>query len=731
MAFNANIVDRPGMPEPYLKSHSSHKGASYIARILGSVALAYALIAGLRTVADLDLGWQLATGRWIVQHHSIPSADVLSFTARGQEWIYPVLSQVFLYCCYIVGGYSLLSWLAATACVLTIACLLRRGGAVTALLAAIAVPLIAARTQPRAEIFTEVLFAVFLSVLWHYHRSGQASLWFLPFLMCLWANLHPGFIAGLVMCAAYVALEFGDAAVKNLRPAALMRLRHAGPWLGATALATFLNPWGVRIYVAVARQAGALGTHSQWISEWSVLRITPAKLLDILAWRDPNSALWWLILAAILAALLAIYKRRIAPALLLAASVYIVIHAVRMKAPFASLVVVVGGSILGDALRPGWLQRLIERSKASSIVKAEAVTVLFLAAVVLFVAVRASDLVTDRYYLATPEQFSYFGAGPSYWYPSEATAFVLRERLPGNIFNDYNSGGFLTWALSPSYPDYIDGRAIPFGDTMFLHSKDLLTQPLDSPDWQKESENRKLNTVFLSMDHELSPSLDQLHTYCTSKQWRPVYLDTHAAIFVRVSSESSSLLSRLQIDCDKVRFDHPPEISGHGGRAAAFHYHLNAGYILLALWRPADALQSLDRAGSIFAESAFLHFARGYALQSLGRWRDAEQELTTASGLGSESADLALAEQYEKTKDYADEVRILNHAAERSNRPPLLYLRLGYAQLAAGRPREALASFDRAEKESPFVGKSAVLGEPFRVQIEEGRRLARRNLGQK
>lgn len=738
MAQKANTVEQPSgrsrnlaprkSPQPGARSHQ--QGAAVVIA-LRLIALSYALIAGLRTVGDMDIGWQLATGRWIVQHHSIPSTDVLSFTARSQEWIYPVLSQVVLYGSYVIGGYALLSWLAAAACVGTIALLLRRGSVVTALLAIIAVPLIAARTAPRADMFTEVLFAAFLSVLWHYHRSGRGPLWLLPVLMCVWTNLHLGFIAGLGVCAAYVALELGEAAIATLRPAAVQRLRRATPWLAVASVATILNPWGARIYVAVARQGGALGTHSKWIGEWSGLRFTPARLTELFALRDPNSGLWWLILVAIVAAVVAAYRRRIALALLLAASTYIVIHAVRMKAPFAAVVAVIGGAVLADAIRPGWLPHLVECCKPSGVVRAEAVTFLFLAAMVLFATVRVADLVTQRYYLATPEQFTSFGAGPSYWFPTEAATFMLRERPPGNVFNDYNSGGFLTWALSPSYADYIDGRAIPFGEALFLHAKDLLTQPLDSPEWQAETKARNLNTVFVSMDHELSASRDALPHYCTSRQWRPVYLDTHAAIFVRVAHENGNLLARLQIDCNNVRFDHPPQITGSRSRAEAFHYHLNAGYILLALWKPAEALQSLDRAGSIFPDNAFLHFARGDALKRLGRWREAEAELNTASELGSESADLALATEYEKIEDYTNEMRSLRHAAQRSNQPYWLYLRLGYAQLASGQPREALISFDRAEKESPFVGKSAVLGKTFLTQLEEGRRRARQGLNRK
>jgi tetratricopeptide (TPR) repeat protein len=568
-------------------------------------------------------------------------------------------------------------------------------------------------------------------VLWHYYQSGQGALWLLPILMCLWTNVHLGFIAGLGLCAAYVALELGEAAVESHRPAAWGRLRHAAPWLLATAVATVLNPWGARIYVAVARQGDVLGTHSNWIREWSGVRITPGKLVGMFGWREPSSGLWWLILVAIVAAFFAAYKRRIVPALLLAASVYLVIHAQRMKAPFACVVVVVGGAILTDAIGAGWVRRLLQRFKALGAVRAEAATLLFLAAVTLFVAVRISDLVSNRYYLETPQQFTAFGTGASYWYPNDAAAFLLREHLPGNIFNDYSSGGFVAWTLSPSYADYIDGRAIPFGNTFFLHSKELLAQPLDSPAWQLEAETRNLNTVLVSMDHELSSSLDEIGTFCTSRQWHPVYLDTHAAIFVRVKPETARLLSRLQIDCNNVRFDHPPEINGNRGRAEAFHYYLNAAYILLALGKQAEALDSLDRAGSNFSDSAFLHFARGFALQNLGRWAEAEPELITSSELGSENATLALAAQYEQLGRQADEVRILAHAAERSDRPHLLYLRLGYAQLALGQPREALISFDRADNESPFVGEAASLGEGFRSQVAEGRRRAQWELGQK
>src|SRR5271154_2050376 len=92
-----------------------------------TLALSYALLAGLHTVSDLDLGWQLATGRYLVQHHQIPRVELFSYTARGNEWIYPPFSGTFFFLLYLAGGYSALSWLGAIACAATVAFLTASG----------------------------------------------------------------------------------------------------------------------------------------------------------------------------------------------------------------------------------------------------------------------------------------------------------------------------------------------------------------------------------------------------------------------------------------------------------------------------------------------------------------------------------------------------------------------------------------------------------------------------
>jgi hypothetical protein len=72
-------------------SPDDRAAARIIFAALGLTAVVCGFLSGLRTVGDFDLGWQLATGRWVVHQVSIPSTEIFSYTAAGQPWIYPVV----------------------------------------------------------------------------------------------------------------------------------------------------------------------------------------------------------------------------------------------------------------------------------------------------------------------------------------------------------------------------------------------------------------------------------------------------------------------------------------------------------------------------------------------------------------------------------------------------------------------------------------------------------------
>jgi hypothetical protein len=123
------------------------------------LALVYALFAGLRLVSETDLGWQMATGRHILEQYHIPSTALFTYRAPKAPWIYPAGSEVFFYLCFLAaGGFAAISWLGALACGASVALANWRGGRATRFPVPPGWTAPPYRTMPRADIFTTVLF---------------------------------------------------------------------------------------------------------------------------------------------------------------------------------------------------------------------------------------------------------------------------------------------------------------------------------------------------------------------------------------------------------------------------------------------------------------------------------------------------------------------------------------------------------------------------------------------
>ena len=720
-----------------MKSLRSQK-IDWIRISLVSIALLYAFFAGLRTVGDFDLGWQIATGRYILQHHSIPSTEVFSYTAQGQPWLYPPLSGVIFYLLYQAGGFSALSWLSALACVGAVALIVWRGSRATAALAIIAVPAIAFRTIPRAELFSTVLFAAFAGLLWEYREGWRTRIWLLPLLMCAWVNLHTGFLAGLAVAAAYIVCELCDLFFASRRVDSIARLRKAAPWLLLSALATLVNPWGWRMYEAIARQERMLALHSEFIGEWSSVHFSMASLLQMASWRDPASADWWILAAALLAMVVTCALGDIGPAIVLAVGAYESISHIRFQALFAILVCFLAGSIFTRASRP-WTAR--SEAGNSSIpsddtprpLDARTIAGFGLVALLLIVAcTRVTDIVTQRYYLWSG-QIDLFGTGPSWWFPERAVAFLRDENLPANVFGDYNLGGYLTWRIGPEYRDYFDGRFIPFGSDLFVRHAQLVSEPLDSPDWEKEAADRDIQTVIFSTARFAGLGTFPLPLDCQSRDWTPVYLDETAVIFVRNTASNADLIHRLAIRCGTAPI-HPPAIASGGdswrARAERFQFLMNSASVEYVLSRDSESVSHLNQAEGIFQDDPNEHLLAAQLALAHNNMKEAESQYRQSVDLRpTDSALYALAGIYATQHRYPEALRSLLQSVAISQQAYDRYRALGKLYLAMNQPQAALAAFQRADRTSPYHGATAEIGNEFSARIAEGEASAYREMG--
>src|SRR5579885_3500826 len=682
------------------------------------LALLYALLAGLRLVSETDLGWQMATGRYILEHHTFPSTALFTYTVPNAAWIYPVGSEILFYLCFLVGGYAALSWLGALACAGTMALTNWRGSRATAALSILAVPEIAFRTMPRADLFTTVLFAATLALLWAYYWGKAVRLWLLPLLMLCWANLHEGFIAGFGLLAAYVCFEVCDLAFAERRKASLGRLQTAAPWLVASFAAPLAN----------ASQAGSV-----YIGEWSAVRWNALALRQAVNPLEPESAKWWLLAVAICCAFVCIRKRTLGPGVLLAAASYEAFHHLRFLALFAMIVVVFGGALLPELPNcfSGGTQPVSGAEKqVPSVARTLSPAWRGLALVAVcttLVAVRSYGLVSQRYYIDAGET-TLFGAGESSWFPERAAEFLERQHLPANVFHDYNLGGFLAWRIGEQYPVFADGRFVPFIGPIFDTQSELLAASPDTPAWRAAADRWNINSILLSLSRYGGLTGYSLDAYCNSAAWRPVYWDDISILFVRAIPQNAELVRRLGSDCRNLRLAESPAAQGSSWRARAerFTFLMNSASVYFVLARDADAFAAIAQAAALFPENANLHLVKAQLLAANNRVPEAEQEFLRAiRSRPSDAAWFSLALLYNSQKRYEEAKKCIQESLQYSTTPFERWRSLGLLYVSMGQLQNAMTAFDHAERDSPLPAGTPA-GREFAARMATARARAYR-----
>jgi tetratricopeptide (TPR) repeat protein len=618
-----------------------------------------------------------------------------------------------LYLVYTVGGFAALSWINALACAAVVAVTIGRPRLLTCALAILAVPSIAFRTAPRAELFTTFFFAAYLALLWRHRREekiGKGYLWLLPLMMLFWVNAHSGFTAGIALLGAYVAVELLDSCFASRRLAAVARLRAAAPWILLSVLATAINPWGAGVYRALAAHNKLAEFQSAVVSEWAAMRLTPASFAGALHLRDPNSGYWWLLVFAGLAAATALYRRQFGDALLLAGAAYLSVEHVRFQALFAIIVIVIAGEVFSRPLLRFHKPRV-------RIAFAAVATAIIVALALLHVA----DTITDRSYLANGE-LSSFGAGLSWWYPQGATQFIANNALPAQIFHDYATGGYLTLRLGPKYPDFADGRGIPFPLEVLTKQSTLVESPPDSALWTEEADHYGIDTIILSLARIGGLEHVPLRQYCESAGWKPVYLDHVSIVLVRNRPENQPLIERFKVDCANYRITPPnADLSTARNRVNTYNFYANTASIYYVLGRDHDAFEAADHAVALFRDDPGLPQLVGQLFQANGKLPEAEAQYQRALRMHpTDTGWFLVAQLMLVEKNYPQAASALKNSADLALFPAGRYQLLGNVDLAMNRPKDALSAFDSADR---FGQKLAPLPNyaSFSANVAEGR----------
>ncbi|HLB76227.1 MAG TPA: hypothetical protein VJO72_04265, partial [Candidatus Dormibacteraeota bacterium] len=230
---------------------------SALRRVTSALVLRWLLFTAIFSLAavpplDPDLWWHLANGRLIITTGMIPHVDLYSFSAAGQPWVmHEWLADLMMYLLYQLGGLPLLVAVSAgavTAGALCLYVILRRSNlhpTLSALLTLVGALAGSTAWGARPQLINMVFTGLLVVGLGAYRR-GRLSPFLLPPFIWLWANLHSGFLVGVIIAGLFLIGEWLDA---RRSPATGMpaRRRMLFGWaIVAGVVLSVANPSGVQ-----------------------------------------------------------------------------------------------------------------------------------------------------------------------------------------------------------------------------------------------------------------------------------------------------------------------------------------------------------------------------------------------------------------------------------------------------------------------------------------------------
>jgi hypothetical protein len=495
-------------------------------QLLVAILFVAILTMAFRQPSDTDTWWHLKSGKLMWESGQVLRADPFSHTVHGQPWIdHGWLVQILLWPVYqalSMSGLALLLALVITAsfALVYLQCEAKAFvAAVFTLLAAVASSVIWAM---RPQIITFLLAAIFAYLLDRYKRSGSTRwLWPLPFLMVLWVNCHGGFVVGFLLIGCYLVGEtlnrLGASASPNHRsPEDKRGQTRIFPLVIAMLVcipAVLVNPNTVKM-IPYAYQTVSIGQLQDFIQEWATPDFHNVQFHPFI----------WLLLSTLAAMGLSRRRADWTDLTLVSLFGYLGLLAARNIALFALVAPPVltrhAVAALDDlAMMPrlSWLAALTHTLPSPRPRHAQA---LFNTLLLVLVVIGAGAKVGLD--LARIEDPEVWGLG----LPLEAAEYLQAHKLPGQMFNTYNWGGYLIWSLFDDKPVFVDGRT----DLYAFHSQvlaDYSQVHWIRPGWEQVLDKYDIGYVIT----ERTGLLDMM--LAEKGSWDVVYQDGLAVVYTR------------------------------------------------------------------------------------------------------------------------------------------------------------------------------------------------------
>jgi len=455
---------------------------------------------------DNDLWGHLYFGREIVQSARLPVENLYSYTASDYRWInHEWLSEVIFYGLFhFLGspGLILFKLIVGIGVVWILDCIVRERTAspLARLLTLIwTMAILSPGFNIRPQLFTYLLFAVFIFLFYRYDQGKKAALYWAPVLMVLWVNLHGGFVAGLGAFGLFSFwISLRGLRNRDMKPVVTQVLIP----LIISGIALLLNPYGLDLLSFLVRDL----LLDRLITEWEMIPLLDFSFIEFklalvaVFLLGPWSGSWrrWDFVLAVLAALFSVRYQRHMPLFAIAA------------APFLAQ---------GIEKVNHWIEGRARKSILS----------LGMLTIALYQLHWMGEIHLQHRFQLVINPLEY---------PAQAANFLQRNGVRGNLVVPFDWGEYLIWKLYPDVRVSIDGRYTTAYPTEVIQ---------DHWDWMEGGDGwRKLLERYpaeIAMTHRSHPVTALLRK---DPEWVYIYSDPVAFVFVRKTASQEHLLAKFR-----------------------------------------------------------------------------------------------------------------------------------------------------------------------------------------
>lgn len=498
-------------------SYQQHLKASTVDLTFAIWAITVPMLFGQRLInGDGDMAHHVAMGDHLLRNGWIDS-DVFSFTMAGERVVaYEWLAQLAYASFHRLGGIAgvaIGAGLVIAAAYALIVLFMRRRGVdplLAYLIGITAAMLGSASWLARPLLFTLVGCALLLFLIEMPARPAwrRRVWWFAP-LFAVWANVHPGFVAGLAILAIYAAGDVLEARRGVDRAEWLDRARYHAAGLGIAFAATLVNPFGIGLLDAVLTMLG-----NTYLVDRTGEFMSPS-------FHAVYGKLFLVVIAAIVA-VLALARRRLSfPRLLLLLFMLASALFAQRNIPLFGVLVLPVLALEYDA---DW-RRLGVRGvnhvrRVFQDGEAVAAPGRWFGVFVVLMLVLAINHGRVAGFQAVPDAFDERA------FPVEAVSWARQAGITGRMYHEFTWGGFILYAW-PGQKIFIDGLTDVFSGDLI---RDYVEIRSVRPEW-----DRKLNEYGITLVM-IRPASTLAYTLARDG-WRSLYADETAVILQRPSAE--------------------------------------------------------------------------------------------------------------------------------------------------------------------------------------------------